>query len=159
MKDRWADLAGRPLRPGGAALTELLIAKLPAPPVAVLDVGCATGASVDLLRRHGYEAWGLDASEKLIARGHSEHPQAALVAGDAAAMPFSDQKFAAILCECTLSLLPPPAWRECARVLQGGGLLVFSDLYARQEQAASALSAGSSPGSITPPSCWWWPAS
>ncbi|MGD9559316.1 MAG: DVU_1556 family methyltransferase [Oscillospiraceae bacterium] len=114
-------------RPGGLALTEVLVAKSGLrPPAACLDVACGSGATVHHLREAcGFEAFGVDVAPSA--------EEAGIVAGPAEALPFEAGRFDAVFCECSLSLFEAPARAlgECARVLRPGGALLLSDLYSR----------------------------
>lgn len=62
----------------------------------VLDVGCATGAYVDLLARAGHEARGIDHGEALVAWARKNR-QGAFDVGDALALPYEDDAFDTVL--------------------------------------------------------------
>jgi len=115
------------LSPGGFALLDRALATCQLPPGArLMDVGCGTGAAVDYLRsRHGLAAFGLDVAP----------PAAAclpMVRADAEKLPIACQQLDAVLCQCTLSLLPAPAMalRAFRRILRPDGWLLLSDIYA-----------------------------
>ena len=134
-------VSGPAIRPGGFELTDqgLSYCRL-APAARVLDVGCGTGAVVDFVRqRHGLAALGLDFSALLLEEGSRTNPETPLVRGRAEQLPTSDNSFAAVLCECVLSLCAHPSavLREIRRVLEPGGYLVLTDVYAREPAAAA----------------------
>jgi SAM-dependent methyltransferase len=128
---------GPALRPGGLALTQRALAACSLPAGAqVLDVGCGQGATLALLRQEaGLRAWGIDPSLPLLAAWEGAGPLPG-AAARAERLPFAKDAFAAVFCECVLSLLGGPsaalALAEFHRVLQAQGLLVLSDLYQRQ---------------------------
>lgn len=128
------------IRPGGFELTARGLAHCRlAPDARVLDVGCGTGAAVDYLRqRHGLAAMGLDFSAVLLEEGARTHNGSPLVRARAEQLPMADGCFGAVLCECVLSLCPDPqhVLGEMRRVLQPGGHLVLTDVYARENHAA-----------------------
>jgi SAM-dependent methyltransferase len=133
------DVTGPVIRPGGFDLTDRGVAYCGlAPGARLLDVGCGTGAAVDHLRRHhGLAAMGIDRSEALLEEGLRSHDGFPLVRGRAEALPVGDGCVQAVLCECVLSLCPDPpcTLREALRVLQPGGYLVLTDVYARGPSA------------------------
>lgn len=139
-------VSGPVIRPGGFELTErgLACCRL-VPGDRVLDVGCGTGAVVDyLLRRHGLAALGIDFSMALLKEGMQTFAGPRLVRGLAEQIPVIDGCFNAVVCECMLSLCGDPAraLREIHRVLQPGGCLILTDVYARG--AAATVCAGDS---------------
>jgi arsenite methyltransferase len=131
---RLADFEGAPLRPGGLALTEELIALAGfRPGCLVADVGCGLGASTRLLNERGVRAVGVDADFETCRDG-GPWP---LIAADAARLPFADGKLDGVLAECVLSVMPDrsAALAEWARVLKCGGRLALSDVYAGLDTA------------------------
>ncbi len=127
-------VTGPAIRPGGYTLTDKGVAACGLVKGArVLDVGCGTGATVDhLRRRHGLTAAGLDLSAALLKDAGQAHDGLPLVQGRAQQIPAADGAFSAVLCECVLSLCPDPliVLREIRRVLQPGGAVVVTDVYA-----------------------------
>lgn len=90
-----------------------------------LDLGCGTGLYLDTLAVTGRTVVGLDfsADQLRLARRRSPH----LVRADAAALPFADGTFPAVV---TLWISTDvddfaPVLAEAARVLTPGGLLAF----------------------------------
>jgi ubiquinone/menaquinone biosynthesis C-methylase UbiE len=128
-------VTGPNIRPGGLALTDRALShcKLPAQ-AAILDAGCGRGATAaHLARAHRLRTVGLDLSPRLLEEGRRRHPSQPFVRADAAALPFRRRAFAAVLCECVLSLTPDPGrvLGEFQRILDPGGVLLLSDLYLR----------------------------
>lgn len=116
------------MRPGGLALTvEALELCDFAPGARVLDLACGSGATLKLLKKHGFEALGLDASPTLTALAREQGPA---IEADFHHLPLTDQSLDGIFCECALSLAdrPEEVLAECARTLKPGGLLVLSDI-------------------------------
>ncbi len=123
--------------PGGKDATEAagILARL-APGSRVLDVGCGLGAGTAFLsERFGAVAAGLDLSPRAIEKAGELFPGPEYVQGDAAALPFGDGSFDAVIMECSLSLMTDPnaALRESVRVLREGGRLVIGTLSCREE--------------------------
>jgi arsenite methyltransferase len=136
-------VTGTAIRPGGLALTEraLNFCLIPAGARA-LDVGCGAGATVEFLcQQHHHAAFGVDTSSLLLKEGIERKPNLGLLQGTAEELPFPDRCFSALFCECMLSLLHDPgsALKEFARVLNPGGFLILSDVYARMPDEASSL--------------------
>lgn len=111
-------------------------------PARVLDLGCGTGASLTALRERYRDAQlvGADFAEPMLRAGRSERtflsrllpflkPQsAAFCAADAEALPFPAASFGLLWSNLLLHWLnePRPALREAHRVLETGGLFMFS---------------------------------
>ena len=127
---------GAPLRPGGSELTAraLNLAGF-ATGERVLDLGCGVGVATRLLQRHGCTAIGLDLALKRLSLARRDEPALAMVAGDAAQLPFAAESLDGILAECSLSLIgySPATLAECQRVLRRGGRLAVTDLYTRAD--------------------------
>jgi arsenite methyltransferase len=133
------------LRPGGLELTERALAFCALPPGAtVLDVGCGLGTTVAHLRRErGLDAVGLDLDPTLLRRAARRDPGARLVRASGTSFPLRDGSVAAVLMECSFSLVAQTAdtarlLGECRRVLAPRGWLVVTDLYARDEAGVAA---------------------
>jgi ubiquinone/menaquinone biosynthesis C-methylase UbiE len=131
-------LVGDALHPGGAQLTERLgrILNL-GPDTRVLDVASGRGdGTLVLAARFGCEVVGLDfgrrnveaATKEAIKLGLAD--KAAFYCGDAERLPFDDEAFDAVVCECALCTFPDKAAAvaEFARVLKPGGQVGISDL-------------------------------
>lgn len=113
-------------------------------PQQILDLGCGTGSSQIALQERYRQArwWGLDLSEAMLQAGQAERSRLAwwlpfmrrrastrLVA-DAARLPLADARFDLIWSNQMLHWCehPLPVFREAQRILQVGGLLMFSAL-------------------------------
>jgi SAM-dependent methyltransferase len=59
----------------------------------VLDIGCGTGAFLRLVANRGAKAFGLDASEALIALARERVPSADLRVGEMEALPYDEDAF------------------------------------------------------------------
>jgi SAM-dependent methyltransferase len=136
-------VTGPAIRPGGLSLTDRALALCGLPErVRVLDVGCGVGATVEFLcRERRHKAFGVDTSSLLLKQGIERGPGLALLQGAAEQLPFRDECFSALFCECVLSLVraPASALREFARVLHAGGYLILSDVYARVADETQSL--------------------
>jgi ubiquinone/menaquinone biosynthesis C-methylase UbiE len=112
------------------------------PGMRVLDVACGTG----VVARHAADAvgdtavTGLDVNEAMLAVARRVRPDIAWRRGDAAALPFPDRSFDAVLCQMALMFLPDPgaAVAEMARVAAPGGTVAISVPAALADQEAWA---------------------
>ena len=131
-------LVGDSYHPGGLALTERLGQLLELRPgMRVLDVAAGRGTSaMHLTRKFGCEVVGMDLSAEMV-RLATERAEEAGVSdrvsfqeGDAERLPFEDNVFDALICECAFCTFPdkPTAAREFTRVLRPGGKAGLSDL-------------------------------
>ncbi|MCW8131589.1 MAG: methyltransferase domain-containing protein [Planctomycetota bacterium] len=104
----------------------------------VIDLGTGPGwIPVQLALRHpGWECWGIDASESMLAMGRA-YAQARGVAdrvhfvrADATAVPFEDGAFDLVVSNFVLHHLPEPArlLDEAARLARPGGRVMIKDL-------------------------------
>ncbi len=94
-------------------------------PARFLDVGCATGALVGLLRKSGWEASGVELDAE-SARVGLERNGAPIFAGTLEAAGFPDASFEVVYSSHTIEHLnDPAAWmREIHRVLVPGGVFL-----------------------------------
>ena len=127
-------ILGDSFHPGGADLSARLIRGLHLPANSrVLDVACGIGATARLMAREfGLDVVGLDASTANVAKAENllGGETAAFVTGDAAALPFPDDSFDAVVCECAVSTFADQARvvAEFARVLKPGGVVGITDM-------------------------------
>jgi arsenite methyltransferase len=122
-------LLGPALRPGGAALTNRLLAGCGLRPgAAVVDVGCGPGATLEAITASGHHGVGVDYSPALARAAAA--PGAPTVVGDAERLPIRDGAVDAVVIECVLSALPdkPAALDEARRVLPPDGALILTDM-------------------------------
>jgi SAM-dependent methyltransferase len=137
------EVAGETIRPGGLALTDRALAFCALPIGSwVLDVGCGPAASIEHLRhKHQLNAIGLDPSEMLLRSGRRRDPFLPLVQSIGECLSLANDRFAAILTECSLSVIrdTDQALREFRRVLRANGYLILSDIYARNPAGVEAL--------------------
>jgi SAM-dependent methyltransferase len=85
----------------------------------VLDLGCGVGVFGARIAERGARVTGIDASPGMLARA----PLDARVAGDVTRLPFADATLDAAVSTFVLQHVARPraAFRECARVVRGGG--------------------------------------
>lgn len=127
-------LLGDNFHPGGEALSRVLFEDLAlAPGDRVLDLACGTGSTALLLHElYDVEVTGLDVSALNLerARERAGDRPIAFVEGRAGALPFDDDAFDAVLCECAVSTFAdkPAVAAEVRRVLAEGGRLAISDM-------------------------------
>jgi ubiquinone/menaquinone biosynthesis C-methylase UbiE len=131
-------LVGDALHPGGAQLTERLGRLLNLTQTSrVLDVASGRGdGALVLATRFGCEVVGLDYGRRNMeaaakeARNLRLADRAAFYCGDAERLPFAEETFDAVVCECALCMFPDKARAaaEFARVLKSGGRVGISDL-------------------------------
>ena len=130
---------GDSFHPGGTDLTARLVRGLHLPPNArVLDVACGIGTTARLLARDfGLNVVGLDASAVNVtkAEGLLRGETATFVTADAARLPFPDDSFDAVVCECAVSTFAdqPRVVAEFARVLRPGGVVGVTDMVVEGE--------------------------
>lgn len=133
---RW--LLGSELHPGGEAGT-LRALELGGVRTGdrVLDVASGSGVSALLAARElGCEVTGLEYGAAAVREANAAAASMGLDdrvrfrQGDAEALPFADESFDAVLCECSLCTFPDKrrAASELYRVLRPGGRLVLSDV-------------------------------
>lgn len=91
-----------------------------------LEVGCGGGVHLLPLREHSWQVVGLDISADQLRVARARVPGARLVRADAAALPFGDGSFDAVVAVFVHTDLDDllGAVREAARVLKPGGRFV-----------------------------------
>jgi SAM-dependent methyltransferase len=92
----------------------------------VLDVGCGTGEDAVVFTT---PAVGVERSIVMCTEARTRHPDLALVAADATALPIRDASVDALRADRVLQHLPdaPAAVREWRRVLRSGGTMISFD--------------------------------
>lgn len=97
------------------------------PGVAVLDVGCGTGATTLALAQRGAKAVGLDASEPYLdgARRLRSHPDVTYEHGDACRLDHADASFDACVSTLVIDVVPEVDLfaAEMRRVTRPGGVV------------------------------------
>ena len=90
----------------------------------VLDIGCAWGFGLEVLIGHGYDAYGVDISDRLLGAARLVTPN--VINHDAfAPLPY-EEKFDLVVCQCVLGYFQEPAGiiRNALAVLKPGGLFL-----------------------------------
>lgn len=136
--DAVALILGPSYHPGGLELTRRLAGALRLRGgERVLDVASGPGSTALLLAEEfGVEVDGVDLSAEAVGRATSAAAEKGLggrvrfVEGDAERLPFPDESFDAVLCECALCTFPDKARAasELARVLRPRGRLGITDV-------------------------------
>jgi ubiquinone/menaquinone biosynthesis C-methylase UbiE len=142
MAARWYDVVFEPLNRKLKA-----IALRMAPPRAgqrVLDVGCGTGATLELYRAAGCELWGLDASPAMLeVAARRLGSSADLRTGDATAMPYDDHFFHWVVLTLVLHEMAPTVraatLAEAARVVATDGRVLVVDYAAASRRRLRGL--------------------
>jgi arsenite methyltransferase len=139
-------LLGDSFHPGGTELSGRLGRLLTlTSDSCVLDVASGRGTSAFYLAESfGCKVIGVDLSEQNVraAAGEAEHrgldQLVAFQLGDAERLPFDDESFDAIVCECAFCTFPSKsiAAQEFYRLLKPGGRVGLSDLIRTEEQIA-----------------------
>ncbi len=135
-------LFGNDQHPGGVALTRQLAGSaLVGRGDRILDVACGRGESArELVEHFGCHVVGIDYSKEKIQRATGLTEDVGLsnlvqfIQGDAERLPFANESFDVVTCECSLSIFPDPllAITEMKRVLRPGGRLGVSDVVLNQ---------------------------
>ncbi len=93
-----------------------------------LDVACGTGNYTTALADAGLSMVGVDVSRQMLTSARAKAVGLRWVQADAAALPAADRTFRAAVCTMALHHFRQPAraFREVARVLDGGRLVFFT---------------------------------
>jgi len=104
---------------------ETLLRILGQGPGRLLDVGCGTGAYTNSTTQHRWTATGIDVSEDMLRFARQRGLE--VVRADAAALPFDDKSFDAVISMWTHTDIDdfPTVVKEIARVLKRKGRFVY----------------------------------
>jgi SAM-dependent methyltransferase len=99
-------------------------------PKTALDLGCGEGRFCRMLKQHGIEVTGLDATHELIEAAHTRDTDGVYLEGLAERLPFSSNTFDLVVSYLSLIDIPniEEAISEMARVLVPGGALLIANL-------------------------------
>jgi len=120
------------------AWRDLFARLIPDKGLKILDVGCGTGEMSFILAEMGHEVYGLDISQKMLAKAEEKAKKKAesngglrlkFQWGDAEKPPFADDFFDVVVCRHVLWTLPSPqtaidSWR---RIIKENGKVIVID--------------------------------
>ena len=96
----------------------------------VWDFGCGPGQTTNYLKNHGIEISGLDLSEKILEQARTIHPEIYFRKGDILELEFENDSIAGVVAFYAIVHFTREqvrvAFREVFRVLQPGGLFLFT---------------------------------
>jgi ubiquinone/menaquinone biosynthesis C-methylase UbiE len=107
----------------------------------VLDVCCGTGLVTAAAAARGARTNGLDFSSAMLKQARQSHPELQFDEGDAAALPYADRCFDAVVSNFGIHHVPRPgkALADARRVLRPGGRIAFTTWAAPAENIAWRL--------------------
>jgi 2-polyprenyl-3-methyl-5-hydroxy-6-metoxy-1,4-benzoquinol methylase len=90
----------------------------------LLEIGCGSGAAMQLMKRKGWEVTGLDFDEGAVSNARSKGLD--VRHGQLSAQAFADDCFDAVVMSHVIEHVPAPGelLAECRRILKKGGVLV-----------------------------------
>jgi ubiquinone/menaquinone biosynthesis C-methylase UbiE len=114
----------------------------PPPEAAVLDVGCGTGAQLEMYQRYTTRLFGVDTSPSMLRIAADRlGGRADLRLANATHMPFDDDFFDLAMCMLALHEMDPPArvavLGEMERVTASGGRLLLIDFHAGRPRSVN----------------------
>ena len=121
------------VEPPNAALRKIALKMCPPREgMKVLEVGCGTGANLQLYQNSGCEAFGIDLSPSMLEVARSKlGDRADLLVADATEMPYADDSFDLVIAFLTLHEMPTAArddvLAEMVRVVNRDGRLLLID--------------------------------
>jgi ubiquinone/menaquinone biosynthesis C-methylase UbiE len=108
--------------------------------MAILDVGCGYGRTLNKLHDVGFEnLFGVDFSQGMIDRGRRLHPYLDLRKNDGSTLPFEDGTFHAVILIAVLTCIAESEGQhrlisEIERVLEDRGILYINDYLLNTDQ-------------------------
>ena len=123
----------------------------------LLDVACGPGLVSAAAAARGAEVIGMDFSSNMVAEARRRYPALTFREGDAAALPFEDETFDAVVIGFGLHHFPYPvqALAEARRVLRSGGRLAFTtwappEMHVMHTIVVGAVREAGDPGAALP---------
>ncbi len=100
----------------------------------VLDIGCGTGRTIELLKTYPMEITALDISEKMLKVVEKKFHDVKTVKADLNSLPFPDNTFDAVTAMFVIVHLKnlQVAFSEVYRVLKDGGVFILSNINQRK---------------------------
>lgn len=95
----------------------------------LLEIGCGGGLLLREALAAGARVTGIDHSQEMVELAHERAPDADIILGDAAQLPFGDHVFTALAMSAVFFFLSDPiaTLAECRRVLTpGAGIAIFT---------------------------------
>lgn len=108
----------------------------------LLDVGCASGATLAAIMPTGTRGFGLDHCEAVLRRARDfgvDRGQLQLGAADASRLPFGSASFDRVMCYSVFQCFPSTAYAlrviaEMLRVCKPNGLVLIGDVFGEMER-------------------------
>jgi len=123
----------------------------------LLDVACGPGLVSAAAAARGANVTGVDFSPNMVAEARRRYPALTFREGDAAALPFEDASFDAVVIGFGLHHFPYPvhALAEARRLLRSGGRLGFTtwappEMHVMQRIVVGAVREAGDPGAALP---------